>query len=98
MNIFVGNLSYTTDEDAIRALFEPHGEVTSVNVIKDRETGRARGFAFVEMSNNEEARAAIAAINDTDLDGRTIKADEARERTDRRGGGGGGRPQREDRW
>ena len=102
MNIFVGNLSYTTDEDAIRTLFEPHGEVSSVNVIKDRETGRARGFGFVEMPNDEEGRAAIAAVDGTELDGRAIKADQARERTERRdgggGGGGGGRPPRRDRW
>jgi RNA recognition motif-containing protein len=100
MNIFVGNLSYTTEEDAIRTLFEQHGEVSSVNVIKDRETGRARGFGFVEMPNDEEARAAIAAIDGTELDGRTIKADQARERTERRGGGGGGggRGPRRERW
>jgi RNA recognition motif-containing protein len=100
MNIFVGNLSYTTEEDALRTLFEQHGEVASVKVIKDRETGRARGFAFVEMPNDEEARAAIAAIDGTELDGRAIKADQARERTDRGGGGGrgGGRPPRRDRW
>ena len=103
MNIFVGNLSYTTDDDAIRALFEPHGEISSVNVSKDRETGRSRGFGFVEMPNDEEGRAAIAAVNGVDLDGRTIKADEARQRTERRGGagggGGGGRGgPRRDRW
>ncbi len=98
MNIFVGNLSYDTTEDALRTLFEPHGEVSSVNVIKDRETGRARGFAFVEMPNDEQARAAIAAVDGTDVDGRAIKADQARERTDRRSGGGGRPPRREDRW
>ena len=95
MNIFVGNLSYGTTEDALRTLFEPHGEVSSVKVIKDRETGRARGFAFVEMPNDEEARAAIAAVDGKDLDGRALKADQAQERTDRRGGG---RPPRRDRW
>jgi len=98
MNIFVGNLSYETTEDSLRTLFEQHGEVTSAKVIKDRETGRARGFAFVEMPNDEEGRAAIAAIDGTDVDGRTIKADRARERTERGGGGGGGRPPRRDRW
>jgi RNA recognition motif-containing protein len=100
MNIFVGNLSYTTDDDALRQLFEPHGEVSSAKVIKDRDTGRSRGFGFVEMPNNEEGRAAIAAVNGMDLDGRTIKADEARERPERRsgGGGGGGRGPRRERW
>ncbi|MBN1919541.1 MAG: RNA-binding protein, partial [Verrucomicrobia bacterium] len=63
MKIFVGNLSYTTDDEALRQLFEPHGEVTSVSVIKDRDTGRSRGFAFVEMPNSQEGRAAIAAVN-----------------------------------
>ena len=99
MNIFVGNLSYTTDDEALRQLFEPHGEVSSAKVIKDRDTGRSRGFGFVEMPNDEEGRAAIAAVNGVDVDGRTIKADQARERTDRGGrGGGGGRPPRRDRW
>jgi len=104
MKIFVGNLSYTTDDEALRQLFEPHGEVTSVTVVKDRDTGRSRGFAFVEMPNDQEARAAIAAVNNVDVDGRAIKADEARERTDRgdrrggAGGGGGGRPPRRERW
>ncbi|MBN1919540.1 MAG: RNA-binding protein [Verrucomicrobia bacterium] len=94
MNIFVGNLSFSTEEEALRQLFEPHGEVTSVSVIKDRDTGRSRGFAFVEMPNSEEGRSAISAVNGVDLDGRSLKADEARDRGDR---GGGGRPSR-DRW
>ena len=106
MKIFVGNLSYTTDEEALRQLFEPHGQVTSVTVVKDRDTGRSRGFAFVEMPDGQEGRAAIAAVNGVDLDGRSVKADEARERPDRgdrgdhRGGGGGGgsRPPRRERW
>jgi cold-inducible RNA-binding protein len=98
MNIFVGNLSFTTSEDAIRALFEPHGEVASVKIITDRDTGRSRGFAFVEMPNDGEGRAAIAAVNGADLDGRAIKADEARQKPERGGGGGGGRPPRRDRW
>jgi cold-inducible RNA-binding protein len=100
MNIFVGNLSYTTDDDALRQLFEPHGEVSSAQVIKDRDTGRSRGFGFVEMPNSEEGRAAIAALNNFDLDGRPLRVDEARQRTERRGGGGGGggRPPRRERW
>ena len=106
MNIFVGNLSYNTTDEALRELFAPYGEVTSAKVIKDRETSRARGFGFVEMPNEEEGRAAIAAVDGKELDGRQIKADKARERTERRGGGGGfgggggggGRPPRQDRW
>jgi len=98
MNIFVGNLSYETTDDSLRTLFEQHGEVSSAKVIKDRETGRARGFGFVEMPNDEEGRAAIAAIDGTDLDGRTIKADKARERERSDRGGGGGRPPRRERW
>jgi RNA recognition motif-containing protein len=95
MNIFVGNLSYSTNEDSVRTLFEQHGEVTSVRMVTDRQTGRPRGFAFVEMPNDEEARAAITAINGTEVDGRALKVDEARERTERRGGD---RPRRDERW
>jgi len=94
MNIFVGNLSYTTTEDSVRSLLTPHGEVESVNLITDRETGRSRGFCFVEMPNEKEARAAIAALDGSELDGRTIKVNEARPRDDRRGD----RPQRRERW
>jgi RNA recognition motif-containing protein len=94
MNIFVGNLSYTTTEDSVRSLITPHGEVESVNLITDRETGRSRGFCFVEMPNEKEARAAIAALDGSELDGRTIKVNEARPRDDRRGD----RPQRRERW
>lgn len=91
MNIYVGNLNYSTTEDGIRALFEPYGEVTSVKIIEDRETGRPRGFGFAEMANDEEGRAAIAALDGKDLDGRPLKVNEARPRTERTGGGGGGR-------
>jgi len=91
-------LSYETTDDSLRTLFEQHGEVLLAKVIKDRETGRARGFGFVEMPNDEEGRAAIAAIDGTDLDGRTIKADKARERERSDRGGGGGRPPRRERW
>ena len=106
MNIFVGNLSYSTTDETLRELFEPYGEVSSAKVIKDRETGRARGFGFVEMPSDEEGQAAIAAVDGKEIDGRAIKADKARERTDRGdrggdrggGGGGGGRPPRRDRW
>jgi len=88
MKIYVGNLSFSSTEDGVRAAFETHGEVSEVNLISDRETGRPRGFGFVEMPNPEEAQAAMAALNETDLDGRTIRVNEARPREDRK------RPQR----
>jgi len=89
MNIYVGNLSYNTTEDALRQAFETYGEVSSVNIIKDRYTGEPRGFAFVEMSNRDEATAAINALKGQELDGRTLTVDEARPRPDRGGRGGG---------
>jgi len=99
MNIFVGNLNYSTTEDTLRTAFTEHGEVSSVKVITDRVTGRSRGFGFVEMPNDDEGRAAIEAINGSPLDGRPVRVDEARPRESRppRGdsdgwsGGGGGR-------
>ena len=90
LNIFVGNLSYTTTEDSLRRLFEQYGEVTSVRIINDRETGRSRGFGFVEMANDDEARAAIAATNARAVDGLTINVNEARPREER--------APRRDRW
>ncbi len=89
--IYVGNLSFGATEDAIRALFEAHGQVESVNVITDRDTGQARGFGFVEMTDNREADAAIAALDGTDYEGRALKVNEARPKADRGGGGGGRR-------
>ena len=83
MNIFVGNLSYDSTEDSIRALFTQHGEVASVKLITSRETGQPRGFGFVEMPNDEEARAAIAAVNGSELDGRALNVNEARAKTKR---------------
>ena len=83
MNIYVGNLSYSTTDDSLRSLFEQHGEVSSAKVIENRETGRSRGFGFVEMPNDEEARAAIEATNDSEFEGRTLKVNEARPRTER---------------
>ena len=82
--IYVGNLNYETDEQSLRDLFTPHGEITSVSVVTDRYTGMSKGFAFVEMGTDEEAKAAIGALNGTDLDGRTLRVDEARERPQRR--------------
>ncbi len=90
MNIYVGNLSFQTGDAELRAAFEPHGEVTSASVITDRETGRSRGFGFVEMPSADQARAAIAATNGTELDGRTLNVNEARPRGESRGGSGGG--------
>ena len=81
--LYVGNLAYTSTESEIRELFEAHGEVESVNVIKDRETGQGRGFAFVEM-NDEGAQAAMEALNGVELGGRALKVNEARQREERR--------------
>jgi len=86
--LYVGNLSWGATEDSLRTLFGAHGEVLSVNIITDRETGRSRGFAFVEMEN---AEAAIAALNEKEVDGRTIKVNEAIDKPRGGGGGGGGR-------
>jgi cold-inducible RNA-binding protein len=90
MNIYVGNLSYQTNDSDLRAAFESHGEVTSSSVITDRDSGQSKGFGFVEMSNDQEAKAAISALDGTDLQGRQIKVNEARPRAERGGGGGGG--------
>jgi cold-inducible RNA-binding protein len=91
-NLYVGNLPHSTTETELRGLFQPHGEVEKVNMVTDRETGRSRGFAFVEMANAEEADKAIAALNGTELGGRALTINEAKPKTDRpRGGGGGGR-------
>lgn len=91
MNIYVGNLSFETGDAELRAAFEAHGEVTSASVITDRDTGRSRGFGFVEMPSADQARAAIQALNGTELGGRTLNVNEARPRGDSRGGSGGGR-------
>lgn len=83
MNIYVGNLPYSMTDGGLENAFIPHGEVTSATVIIDRETGRSRGFGFVEMANDDEARAAIAALNGTDIGGRTVTVNEARPREPR---------------
>jgi RNA recognition motif-containing protein len=92
-NIFVGNLDFSVREEAIRSLFETYGAVERVSIMTDRETGRSRGFAFVEMTNEGEAERAIAALNGTDMSGRALNVNEARPKTERgpRPGGGGGR-------
>jgi RNA recognition motif-containing protein len=87
--IYVGNLPFSSTEQDLKALFGHHGTVESVSVITDRETGRARGFAFVEMENASDAENAIRALDGSNLDGRDIRVNEAQDK--RRGGGGGGR-------
>jgi RNA recognition motif-containing protein len=90
MKIFVGNLSFKTEEPAIEALFAPLGTVNSVQLVRDRETGRSRGFAFVEMPDDEEGRKACEALNQREFEGRRLNVNEARPQ-ERRGGGGFGR-------
>ncbi len=97
-NLYVGNLPHSTTEAELRTVFQAHGDVEKVSIVTDRETGRARGFAFVEMTNAGEADKAIAALNGTELGGRTLMVNEARPKADRPrsggqrfGGGGGGR-------
>jgi RNA recognition motif-containing protein len=91
-NIYVGNLSYDATEDAIRALFEAYGAVDRVSIITDRDTGQPRGFAFVEMTDDEAAGKAVEALNGTKLGGRNLNINEARPKESRpRGGAGGGR-------
>jgi RNA recognition motif-containing protein len=88
--LYVGNLSFSTTEQELQDAFGAFGNVVDVHVATDRESGRPRGFAFVEMSNEAEAQAAIAGLNERDLGGRTIRVSIARPREDRGGGGGGG--------
>ena len=89
MNIYVGNLPFTATEDDIRQAFAAYGNVSSVAIIKDRETGQSRGFAFVEMPNNDEGNVAITNMNGKPLKGRALKVNEARPREESFGGGGG---------
>ena len=104
MNIYVGNLSYEATEDDLRNAFGEHGNVSSVNIIMDRETGRSRGFGFVEMPDDSEGKAAIEALNLQQIAGRAVTVNEARPRTGggggggRRGGGGGGGGGGRGRW
>ncbi len=88
MKIYVGNLSFETTESEIRELFGQYGEVEEVNLIADRETGRPRGFGFIEIRNDQAARDAIGALDGTEFGSRQIKVNEAKPRTDRGGGGG----------
>jgi cold-inducible RNA-binding protein len=89
-NIFVGNLSFSTNEDELRQIFEGYGQVDRVSIMTDRDTGRSRGFGFVEMASNEDGEKAITALNGSQVGGRTINVNEARPKTERAGGGGGG--------
>ena len=86
-NIFVGNLDFNTGEEELRQLFGRYGKVDRVAVMTDRDTGRSRGFAFVEMTNTDEGEKAIADLNGTQLDGRTLNVNEARPKAERSGGG-----------
>lgn len=95
-NIFVGNLSFGTTEDTLRSMFDSYGAVQRVNIVTDRDTGQARGFAFVEMSVDAEGNAAINGLNGRDLDGRALNVNEARPKPERSSGGGGGRSN--NRW
>ena len=109
-NIFVGNLDFNTSEDELRTMFEAYGQVDRVSIMTDRDTGRSRGFGFVEMTNAEDGEKAIAALNGKDSGGRSLTVNEARPKVDRggpRGGRGGGgrddyrghaRQPREPRW
>lgn len=112
-NIFVGNLSYQTTQEELEAAFSGYGAVDRVSIVRDRDTGQSRGFAFVEMPNAEEASKAISGLNGTQINGRALNVNEARPREDRggrgfgnRAGGGGGRSfsgghgggRREPRW
>jgi RNA recognition motif-containing protein len=83
MNIYVGNLNYTWTEDELREIFEEFGEVSSAKIITDKYSGRSKGFGFVEMPNDSEGKEAIEYLNDKDINGRNIKVNEARERTER---------------
>ena len=87
MNIYVGNMSFDTTEDQLRQAFEAFGEVSTVNIISDRETGRPKGFGFIEMPTKDEAVAAISGLNSQDLNGRALNVNEAKPRTHNRGGG-----------
>jgi len=104
-NIFVGNLDFNTSEDELKQLFEAYGQVDRVSILTDRDTGRSRGFGFVEMANAEDGEKAIAALNGSQLGGRTLNVNEARPKVERSGGGGrdrggrgGGGGRGRDRW
>ena len=100
-NIFVGNLDFAATDSSVRSMFEQYGTVDRVNLVTDRDTGRPRGFAFVEMSDTAEGDRAIAGLNGTNVGGRALNVNEARPKTSGGGGGNGGgytRQRREPRW
>jgi RNA recognition motif-containing protein len=90
MNLYIGNLSWSISEPELQQTFEAYGEVSSCKIVKDKMTNRSKGFAFVEMPNDDEANAAISALNGKDVKGRNISVNEARPREERPQGGGGG--------
>ena len=90
--LYVGNLTYGVTDGTLATMFEAHGTVQSAQVIMDRDTGRSKGFGFVEMGSDQEAQAAIAALNGKEVDGRSLTVNEAKPREDRGGGGGRGGP------
>lgn len=98
MNIYVGNLPYSTDEQGLVELFSQYGEVTRTSVISDRATGRSRGFGFVEMADDNEALGAIEATDGLEFGGRSLVVNEAKPRQERPQGGGGGRPRNDRRY
>jgi RNA recognition motif-containing protein len=91
MKLYVGNLSFETTENDLQDLFEQHGQVSETSLMMDRMTGKSRGFAFITMNDDTQAKAAMAALNGKELNGRALNVNEARPREDRAGGGGGGR-------
>ncbi len=97
-NIFVGNLDFAATDTSVRTIFERYGSVDRVSLVTDRETGRSRGFAFVEMTNIDEADRAIAAVNGMNFEGRALNVNEARPKVQSGNGGGFGRQRREPRW
>ncbi|GCE26516.1 hypothetical protein KDA_20000 [Dictyobacter alpinus] len=97
MKLYVGKLPYRTTDQDLNDLFGQFGQVLSATIIMDRETGRSKGFGFVEMSNDEDAQSAMNQLNNSSLEGRTIIVNEAQEKRDNRGGGGGGFQRRDSR-
>ncbi|MEQ1897875.1 MAG: RNA-binding protein [Vicinamibacterales bacterium] len=98
MRLYVGNLSYNTGEQQLESLFSAHGAIESVKLIRDQMTGQSRGFGFVEMSTEDQGRAAIQTLDQFEFEGRRLTVNEAKPMERREGGGGGGRQQREARW
>jgi cold-inducible RNA-binding protein len=90
-NLYVGNLAFSTTEEQIREMFQPYGAIEKINVVRDQDSGQPRGFAFVEMNNDEEAGKAIAGVNGATVGGRALIVNEARPKVERGSGGGGGR-------